>query len=155
MINASKLPARKAKLFVAKMKDVTEFLGSIELNPKMAALNVTATYQDSCHLAHGQKVRSAPRQILNTIPGVKFKELPLSDLCCGSAGIYNIVHDDLADSLLQKKMVMVNGTGAEVVTTANVGCAIQLKAGVSQYGKRQRVLHVVELLDEAYRKAGV
>ncbi|MBN9660974.1 MAG: 4Fe-4S dicluster domain-containing protein [Acidobacteria bacterium] len=146
--------AEKAKLFVARMKDITEFLGSIELNPQMAPLSITATYQDSCHLAHGQKVRSAPRQLLNAIPGVKFKELPLSDLCCGSAGIYNIVHDEIADSLLQKKMAMVNGTGAEVVTTANVGCAIQLKAGVTRYGKHQRVLHVVELLDEAYRKAG-
>lgn len=146
--------AAKARAFVGKMKDVTEFLASIELNRQMAPMRAVATYQDSCHLAHGQKVRSAPRQLLAAIPGVEFKELPLADLCCGSAGIYNIVHDDIADSLLQKKMALVNGTGAKVVTTANVGCAIQLKAGVSRYGQGQRVLHVVELLDEAYRKGG-
>lgn len=146
--------AEKALQFVAKMKDITEFLASIELNHQLAPMSVVATYQDSCHLAHGQKVRAAPRQLLAAIPGLRFQELPLSDLCCGSAGIYNIVHDDIADSLLQKKMALVNGTGATVVTTANVGCAIQLKAGVERYGRGQRVLHVVELLDEAYRKAG-
>ncbi len=142
--------AEKARRFVGLMKDVTEFLASIEMVvPRPMA--VTATYQDSCHLAHGQKIRGAPRQILAAIPGLTFRELPQADLCCGSAGIYNIVHDEMADSILQKKMALVNGTGAEVVTTANVGCAIQLQAGVSRYGKQQRVMHVVELLDEAYR----
>jgi glycolate oxidase iron-sulfur subunit len=144
--------ASKARVFVSKMRDITEFLASIELNRDMAPLSLKVTYQDSCHLAHGQKIRSAPRQLLAAMPGITFQELPLADLCCGSAGIYNIVHDDIADSILQKKMVLVNGTGASVVTTANVGCALQLKAGAERYGKGQRVLHVVELLDEAYRK---
>ena len=144
--------AEKARRFVTMMKDITEFLASIELVAPECPLAVTATYQDSCHLAHGQKIRSAPRQVLAAIPGLAFKELPQADLCCGSAGIYNIVHDEIADSILQKKMALVNGTGAEVLTTANVGCAIQLQAGVDRYGKQQRVMHVVELLDEAYRR---
>ncbi|MBI5084765.1 MAG: 4Fe-4S dicluster domain-containing protein [Acidobacteria bacterium] len=143
----------KAARFVALMKDVTEFLAGIGLNTQMASLDVTATYQDSCHLAHGQKIRAAPRQLLAAMPGVTVKELPLADLCCGSAGVYNIVHDDIADSLLRKKIALINGTGADVVTTANVGCAIQLKAGAERYGRGQRVLHVVELLDEAYTRA--
>ncbi len=142
----------KARRFVTLMKDVTEFLASIEIVPPARPMTVTATYQDSCHLAHGQKIRSAPRQVLAAIPGLAFRELPQADLCCGSAGIYNIVHDEIADSILQKKMALVNGTGAEVLTTANVGCAIQLQAGVGRYGKQQRVMHVVELLDEAYRR---
>jgi len=144
--------ADKARRFVAMMKDVTEFLASIEMVAPRRPLPVTATYQDSCHLAHGQKIRSAPRQVLAAIPGLTFRELPQADLCCGSAGIYNIVHDEIADSILQKKMALVNSTGAEVLTTANVGCAIQLQAGVGRYGKQQRVMHVVELLDEAYRR---
>ncbi len=144
--------AAKSRAFVAKVRDITEFLGEIGLRPGMGELAVTITYQDSCHLAHGQKIRQAPRDLLKSIPGVTYRELPLADLCCGSAGIYNIVHDEIADSLLRKKMDLVNATGATTVTTANVGCAIQLKAGAERYGQGQRVLHVVELLDEAYRR---
>jgi glycolate oxidase iron-sulfur subunit len=144
--------AEKAKLFVSKVRDITKFLAEIGLTGGMNRLDLTVTYQDSCHLAHGQKVRQAPRDLLKAVPGVTFRELPQADLCCGSAGIYNIVHDDIADSLLRKKMELVNGTGADIITTANVGCAIQLKAGARLYGRGQRVLHVVELLDEAYRQ---
>ncbi len=144
--------SEKAHQFSRKVQDITEFLAAIGLRPGMATTEVTVTYQDSCHLAHGQKIRQAPRELLKAIPGARFRELPLADLCCGSAGIYNIVHDEIADSMLQKKMALVNATGAQIVTTANVGCAIQLKAGAERYGKGQRVLHVVELLDEAYGK---
>jgi glycolate oxidase iron-sulfur subunit len=145
---------QKAHLFVSKVRDITEFLDEIGVRRPENAMPVTVTYQDSCHLAHGQKIRQAPRNLIAAIPGVVFRELPLADLCCGSAGVYNIVHDELAASILEKKMALVNSTGAEVVATANVGCAIQLKAGVAQHGKGQRVLHVVELLDEAYRRRG-
>lgn len=145
--------AGRAEAFVKKVRDITEFLAGIGLRPEMGRLEVTVTYQDSCHLAHGQKIRQAPRDLLRAIPGATFRELPLADLCCGSAGVYNIVHDDIADSLLRKKMALVESTGAGVITTANVGCALQLKAGAERYGRGQRVLHVVELLDEAYRKS--
>ncbi len=146
--------AAKAARFTTLMKDITEFLASIELNPAMGRLNDVVTYQDSCHLAHGQKIRQAPRQILRAIPGLQFKEMPLSDLCCGSAGTYNIVHDDIADSIVAKKIPLATATGATVIATANVGCQLQLKAGVARYGRGQRVVHVVELLDEAYQKLG-
>jgi glycolate oxidase iron-sulfur subunit len=112
------------------------------------------TYQDSCHLAHGQKIRTAPRQLLNAIPGLTLREMPLSDLCCGSAGIYNILHTEMSLALLEKKMTAVNGTRAEVIATANPGCMLQLEAGVRKWGHGQRVAHVVELLDEAYQKRG-
>lgn len=143
--------AEKARKFKSLMKDVTEFLGSIELNRDMTPVDVTVTYQDSCHLAHGQKVRSAPRQLLRAIPGLKFNEMPLSDICCGSAGIYNVLHTDLSMKILEKKMGNVNLAKAEVIATANPGCMLQLEAGVRKWGKSERVVHVVELLDEAYR----
>jgi len=140
----------KAKRWVSLLKDVNEFLAGIELNQDMRPLNLVVTYQDSCHLAHGQKIRAAPRQLLQAIPGVELREMALSDLCCGSAGIYNVVHADMAASILEKKMPMANVTGASVIATANPGCMLQLRAGVARHGQDQRVVHVVELLDEAY-----
>jgi len=143
--------AEKAKRFSALVKDINEFLASIELNPPMRVLTLTVTYQDSCHLAHGQKIRSAPRKLLESIPGLELREMQLSDLCCGSAGIYNVVHTGMAMSLLKKKMDSVNATGAAVIAASNPGCMLQLRAGVKKFGHGQRVAHVVEILDQAYR----
>ena len=143
--------APRAQQFSRLMKDINEFLASIELNRDMAPVNAAVTYQDSCHLAHGQRIRIPPRRLLSAVPGLEFREMPLSDLCCGSAGIYNVVHDEMARSLLDKKMQAINGTGADIVATANPGCMLQLRAGVRQFGRGQRVMHVVEILDEAYR----
>jgi len=142
----------QARCFTGLMQDVTEFLASIELRPGMSPLDTVVTYQDSCHLAHGQKITAAPRKLLRSIPGVTYYEMPTADVCCGSAGIYNIVHNELAMSLLRDKMAIVNSTGAQIVVTANPGCMLQLRAGSRLYGHGQRVMHVVELLDEAYSK---
>jgi glycolate oxidase iron-sulfur subunit len=143
--------AERAARFAKLMRDVNEFLASIELNRKMRPLSLTVTYQDSCHLAHGQRVRSAPRALLESIPGLTFREMPLSDLCCGSAGIYNVVQSEMADAILRRKMDAINSTDASVIATANPGCMLQLRAGAKLYGRGRRVAHVVELLDEAYR----
>jgi glycolate oxidase iron-sulfur subunit len=143
--------AVRAREFSRRMRDVTEFLASVELNPEMRPLPLTVTYQDSCHLAHGQRIRGAPRKLLAAVPGLAFREMPLSDLCCGSAGIYNVVQSEMAAEILESKMESVNSTGADVIATANPGCILQLRAGVARHGKGQRVVHVVELLDEAYR----
>jgi glycolate oxidase iron-sulfur subunit len=143
--------AEGARRFSGLVKDVSEFLSSIELNQAMGPVEVSVTYQDSCHLAHGQRVRLAPRALLRAVPGLEFREMPLSDLCCGSAGIYNVVEHDMAMAVLQKKMQAVNSTGAEILVTANPGCMLQLRAGVELHGRGQRVAHVVEILDEAYR----
>jgi glycolate oxidase iron-sulfur subunit len=145
--------AERAGRFVNLMKDVNEFLASIGLNPRMGEVPAVVTYQDSCHLAHGQRIRSAPRELLKQVPGLTLKEMPMSDLCCGSAGIYNVVHTDMALALLEKKMRSVNSTRAERIVTANPGCMLQLRAGVERHGYGQRVSHVVEVLDEAYRAA--
>ena len=146
--------AARAHLFSKRMKDVTEFLASIELNPRMGRVNATVTYQDSCHLAHGQKVRAAPRKLLAAVPGLEYREMPFSDICCGSAGIYNVVQNEMAMQILERKMESVNSTGAAVIATANPGCMLELRAGARVYGSGQRVVHVVELLDEAYAAAG-
>jgi len=140
-----------ARDFSGRVRDVTEFLASIELNPGMGALNATATYQDSCHLAHGQRIRSAPRKLLAAVPGLTVREMRGADLCCGSAGIYNITQNEMSMRLLAEKMEAVNAAGTEIIATANPGCILQLRAGVRMHGKKQRVMHVVEVLDEAYR----
>jgi glycolate oxidase iron-sulfur subunit len=114
-------------------------------------LEAIVTYQDSCHLAHGQKIKDAPRKILQSIPGVEYRELPQADICCGSAGIYNVVENQMSMQILRHKMELVKATEADIIATANPGCMLQLQAGVRMYGKRQRVLHVVQVLDEAYQ----
>jgi glycolate oxidase iron-sulfur subunit len=140
----------KAHTFAAQMRDVTEFLAGIELNREMAPVNAVVTYQDSCHLAHGQRVRSAPRKLLAAIPGVELREMRGADICCGSAGIYNVVQNEMSMQILGSKMKSVNATDAGIVATANPGCMLQLEAGVRMHGKEQKVMHVVELLDRAY-----
>jgi glycolate oxidase iron-sulfur subunit len=145
--------AEKARAFAAKMRDVTEFLAGIELNSAMGAVEATVTYQDACHLAHGQRIRSAPRKLLTAIPGLKLREMSGSDLCCGSAGIYNLVENQMSMQILARKMDTVKATGADVIAAVNPGCMLQLETGVRLHGSKQRVMHVVELLDLAYKQA--
>jgi glycolate oxidase iron-sulfur subunit len=143
----------RAKTFSSRLRDVAEFLASIEFNREFRACKVRATYQDPCHLGHAQRIRTAPRKLLAAIPGLEFVELKETEICCGSAGIYNVVHNDIAERLLNGKMRRVDQTGAELILTANPGCLLQLRAGVARSGEagsRRRVMHVVELLDEAY-----
>jgi len=142
-----------AKTFVAKLRDVTEFLAGIDLNRELGIMKVRATYQDPCHLGHAQRIRSAPRKLLAAIPGLQLIELKEADICCGSAGVYNVVHNEMSDRLLESKMRRIAETRADLVLTANPGCLLQLRAGVKRQGHRRRVMHVIELLDEAYRIA--
>ena len=141
----------RAIQFKALMRDVTEFLASIELNRDFGPISETVTYQDSCHLAHGQRIKSAPRQLLKAIPGLIYREMQGADHCCGSAGIYNVVQNDMAMQILERKMESVNNTKATLIVTANPGCMLQLAAGARLHGENQRVLHVVQLLDESYQ----
>jgi glycolate oxidase iron-sulfur subunit len=143
-----------ARTFAAQVRDATEFLAGIDFNREFVAMKVRATYQDSCHLGHAQRIRSAPRKLLQAIPGLELVELKESDICCGSAGIYNVAHNDLAERLLENKMHRIDETKAELILTANPGCLLQLRAGVARSPHAgRRVLHVMELLDEAYRAA--
>ncbi len=146
----------RAVAFQRKMQDVTEFLASINLNRDLAPVKARATYQDPCHLGHAQRIRTAPRRLLAAVPGLEFVELKETEVCCGSAGIYNVVHNEMAERLLAAKMRRIDETGADLILTANPGCLLQLRAGVARSGngKRRRVMHVVELLDEAYQGVG-
>jgi glycolate oxidase iron-sulfur subunit len=143
----------RAKRFSARLKDVTEFLASIEFNREFRAVKARATYQDPCHLGHAQRIRTAPRKLLAAIPSLELVELKEAEICCGSAGIYNVVHNEMAERLLDGKMRRIDQTGAELILTANPGCLLQLRAGVARGGEpgnRRRVMHVIELIDEAY-----
>ena len=146
--------SERAKTFTTKVKDVNEFLAALPLVPPMSGFNKRVTYQDSCHLAHAQRIKTAPRKLLSSIPGVELSEMPSSDRCCGAAGIYNIVNPDLSMQILDSKMRDVEAANADVVATANPGCMLQLDLGLRKQGRNTRSYHVVELLDLAYQKEG-
>jgi len=138
-----------AEAFRKLAKDVTEFLAGLGLSAKLQAIPGRVTYQDSCHLLHGQKVREAPRQLLRAIPGVELAEMTFSDICCGSAGIYNVTETQASLELLEEKMKNAAATRAGIIATANPGCLLQMRAGVELHKTGQEVLHVIELLDRA------
>jgi glycolate oxidase iron-sulfur subunit len=143
----------QARAFHAKMRDVTEFLSELGLVAPLGELRRRVTYQDSCHLAHGQKVREAPRRLIRSVPGVELVEMRLADHCCGSAGVYNVTQTRTSLDLLAEKMQCARQTGADIIVTANPGCLLHLRAGAEIHGTGQEVLHVVELLDRAQAAA--
>jgi len=143
--------AQHALEFAEQVKDVTEFLAAVGMRAKPKAGKMRVTYQDPCHLVHGQKIRKAPRELLQAA-GCEIVEMPHSDLCCGSAGTYNVSQNELSMKILDEKMRDV-GTVAEsvdAIITANVGCMLQLRAGVTQRGWKLPVKHVIEVLDESF-----
>jgi glycolate oxidase iron-sulfur subunit len=139
----------QAEEFSGKMRDATEFLAQIGITAAMRPQPMRVTYQDSCHLLHGQKVREAPRLLIRSVPGVELVEMPHADQCCGSAGVYNITQTKTALELLDQKMAWAKQTSTEAILTANPGCIIQLRAGAAISQSGQHVLHVLELLDRA------
>jgi glycolate oxidase iron-sulfur subunit len=144
----------KARQFAGKARDVTEFLAELGLTAPLRSLArdggpLRVTYQDSCHLVHGQKVKDAPRKLLRAIPGVELVEMPLADYCCGSAGVYNVTQTAASLAILADKMQHAASTRASVIATANPGCILQLRAGAALHATGQQVLHVVELLHKA------
>lgn len=147
---------QRARLWDRKVKDIHEWLAQIGVAAPAAegAPEQVVTYHESCHLCHGQKVVSQPRQLLRLIPGLRLVELPESNWCCGSAGIYNITQPEMASQLLERKMDHVCSTGASVVATGNPGCLIQLEAGCRGRGVALRIVHPITLLAEAYRRMG-
>jgi glycolate oxidase iron-sulfur subunit len=142
----------RAKEFKARMKDVTEYLAAVGLRPPKRKIGQKVAYQDPCHLANAQRIRTQPRELLAAI-GCELVELPHSDQCCGSAGVYNVAQNELSMKILEKKMEDVTSVSSDMLATANVGCMIQLRAGVEQRGLKLPVKHVMELLDEAYRSS--
>jgi glycolate oxidase iron-sulfur subunit len=145
--------AARAAAFARKVVDVTEFLARAPLVGPLGPLPLRATYHDPCHLAHGQKVRAEPRALLRAVPGLELVELVEAEMCCGSAGIYNLTEPVMAQRLLDRKVACVETTGAATVVTANPGCILQIAAGLRARGRAVEVLHVVEVLDRAYAAA--
>jgi glycolate dehydrogenase iron-sulfur subunit len=139
----------QAVKFTSKVRDVSEFLVDLGMTAPLKPVPLRVTYQDSCHLVHGQKIREAPRKLIAAIPGVEFVEMAYSDQCCGSAGVYNVTETKTALDLLAIKMDNVRQTKAQAIVTANPGCILQLRAGAAIHKTGQEVLHVVELLDRA------
>lgn len=145
--------AARALLWDRKMRDIHEWLAEIGIrapqitDPKPQ----TVTYHEACHLCHGQKITTQPRQILRSIPGLQLVELSESTWCCGSAGIYNLTQPEMAQTLLDRKVGHLKNTQAQVVATGNPGCLLQVQNGVRAQGVEMRVAHPITLLAEAYR----
>jgi len=143
----------RAEQWDAKLKDIHEWLAQIGIQrPADDAPAQTVTYHEACHLCHGQKITSQPREILRAIPNLKLVELPESAWCCGSAGIYNLIQPEMANDLLGRKMTHINSTQAQVVATGNPGCLLQIMNGARAAGLPLRVVHPITLLAEAYRR---
>ena len=154
----------RAEAFSTQVKDISEFLAGLpDLNQNFGRLDMRVTYQDACHLAHAQRIKNPPRQLLKAIPGLNLIEMDGADRCCGSAGIYNVTQYDMSMQILEHKMESVGATHADLVVSGNPGCNIQIGVGAGKYGlnslrvqqgkKPLAVKHIVEILDEAYRAA--
>ncbi len=133
------------------MQDVSEFLHALGLvQPPPLPAPLTVAYHDACHLAHAQGVRSAPRALLGAVPNVRVVEVPDGDICCGSAGLYNVEHPDVANELGERKAQAVLATGADVVAAGNIGCLVQIATHVARGGRALPVRHTMQILDSAY-----
>jgi len=143
--------AARAKAFAAKCKDITEVL--TELPPRAARnpLRLRVAFHDSCHLQHAQGVRSQPRQLLANIPGLELNEIPENAICCGSAGIYNLVQPGAAGALGDRKAQLIAPLNAEVVATGNPGCLLQLQSSLARLGSKTPVVHTIQLVDASIR----
>ena len=145
--------AERARLFSAKCKDVSEFLAELEPQAVRHPLPLRVAYQDSCHLQHAQGVRLQPRSLLAQIPGLELVEIPEAAICCGSAGIYNLVQPEAANALGDRKAQLIAPLGADVVATGNPGCLLQLSSALARNGKKTPVVHTIQLLDASIRGA--
>ncbi|XWK86871.1 MAG: (Fe-S)-binding protein [Phormidium sp.] len=144
----------KAKAFAAKVKDAQEFLAQVGLTAPLSPITdneLTMVYQDACHLLHGQKISMQPRQLLKQIPGVKLREPIDAALCCGSAGVYNMLQPEVAEELGQQKVTNLLNTGARLIASANPGCSLQINKHLQIQGKEIPIMHPIELLDYAIR----
>jgi glycolate oxidase iron-sulfur subunit len=141
----------KAIEFSAKVEDISKFLYDSGYEKPSGELKTRITYHDACHLAHGQGIREEPRDLLLSIPGVEMVHMPNADRCCGSAGIYNLTHPEMAGAVLESKMSQVP-EDVEMISMGNPGCMLQMALGVQKQGRNQKIVHTVQLLDWAYQK---
>ena len=150
--------AAEAETFATRIRDVSEVLAQLELPPPeplpsgaaAPARRLRVAYHDPCHLAHAQKVRSAPRELLRKLPGIELLELPNSDWCCGSAGIYNLTHPEMANAQLDHKLDSIESVRPDAVVASNPGCLLHMARGARERGMKVEILHLVEVLGRAY-----
>ena len=147
--------AARARRFSSRVRDVSQQLAGAPVREGARLDDITATYDASCHLLHGQKAQAEPLRMLAGVAGLRLAPLEGSDVCCGGAGVYNLLEPELSSRVLEEKLRHVCETGAQVLATGNPGCHMQIGAGARLAGMSLRVVHPVELLDESYRRAGL
>lgn len=151
LLNGDQAYARPAERFADKVRDISEFLVGLPMKAPRGGRPEKLTYHDPCHLAHAQRIRRQPRDLLRSIPGLELVEMPESDFCCGAAGTYNLTQPELADGLARRKLANVDRLGGvETIATGNAGCLLQLMQHVRDTLRPYRVVHPIDLLDEAY-----
>jgi len=133
-----------------RVRDITEWLAEIGLPAPKKDVRLRVTYQDACHLAHAQRIKKQPRDLIRSLPGVELIEMRHPDICCGAAGLYSTLEPSMSNRILQQKMGDLLSTRADVVVTANPGCEMQLGAGLRSSGSKMRIEHITELLASAY-----
>lgn len=143
--------SEKAEKLAGKTRDIMEFLSEIGLTGELRELNLSVTYQDACHLGHAQRIKEQPRSILRRVPGLRFAEMAEASLCCGSAGIYNLVQPEMSRSLLDRKISNLKDMGVDYITAGNPGCLLQIEKGIKKLGLGIKTAHPVEILDWSYR----
>jgi glycolate oxidase iron-sulfur subunit len=143
------VPGERAARFAAKVMDVTEFLAKVGTVAERRPLPLRVAYHDACHLAHAQRIRSQPRQLLSEIPGLELVEIPQGDQCCGSAGIYNILEPESAGEIGRRKADNVASVAPDVLASANPGCTLQITSQLAARGTPLVAAHPIELLDAA------
>lgn len=142
----------QALAFSHKVRDIQEFLAEVGLTAKLSAITekpLKLVYQDACHLRHGQGITQAPRQLLKQIPQVSVMDPIDAELCCGSAGVYNMLQPDIANQLGQMKATNLLNTGATAIASSNPGCALQIQKHLARQGQAVPLMHPIELLDRA------
>ena len=140
------LHSEEAETFGGKIKDLTEFLAASGLRLACSIKGVRVTYHDACHLAHAQRITRAPRDLMRSAAGKNLVDLPEADVCCGSAGTYNLTEPEMAEQLQRRKIENILRTGADIVVTSNPGCILQIRAGLKKAGSRARVMHIADYL---------
>jgi glycolate oxidase iron-sulfur subunit len=143
--------AERAKIFSTKCKDISEVLAMLPARVERKPIPLTIAYHDACHLQHAQRIRNEPREVLRNIPELKIVEIPESAICCGSAGIYNLVEPGPAQELGDRKVQHILTTGAQAIVSSNPGCLLQITRGLERMGKPLPTLHMIELIDASIR----
>ena len=145
----------EARALAAKVRDVSELLAELDIEPPSLPRPVKLAYHDACHLAHAQNIVDAPRKLLRAISNLTLIEIPEAELCCGSAGTYNVEQPTLAGVIGERKANHIIATGADAVAAGNIGCMVQIRTHLSRLEKPIPVLHTIEVLDHAYRGQGI